>query len=69
MPIIMRDDCPCQNCKYYTSTEYYTDWCAKKKKSIIQHRGNAYHHAGAWLIPCGGDMSLFEKKERVIQNE
>ena len=62
MPIIMRNNCPCEDCKYYTSTDDYIDWCTKKKKSIIQHRGNAYHHAGQWITPCGGDMPLFEKR-------
>lgn len=60
MPMIIKNKCPCEGCKFYTygkqhpnPNAYDEHYCEKKEKSIIQHSGNGYHYAGQWVIPCG----------------
>ena len=60
MPMIIRNECPCQNCKHHTEGEYDLHFCNKKQRAIYQHHGNAYHRQGQWIIPC--NMHSFKKK-------
>jgi hypothetical protein len=62
MPQIIKNECPCIGCKHFTiSNVSYEYWCKKKEQTVIQHRGNALHRAGQWLIPCGRDMCGYEE--------
>lgn len=62
------NDCPCEKCRFYingkrhSNLAYDLHYCERKHRAIYQHRGNAYHRAGVWIIPCGKDMYLFETK-------
>lgn len=61
MPMIIKNECPCIGCKHLTfSNVSYEYWCKKKDQTVTQHRGNEFHHAGQWLIPCGRDMWGYE---------
>lgn len=58
--------CPCENCKYYVYGKRHSNFasdlhfCERKYRAIYQHRGNSFHSACTWIIPCGRDMYLFE---------
>ena len=63
MPMIIKNECPCNGCFYLTwSTTSYVYWCNKKQQSIVQHNGNGVHYTGQWLIPCGKDMRYYKEK-------
>lgn len=62
--------CPCENCKYYVygkrhpnPNAYDEHYCERLHKAIYQHRGNAYHYSGQWIIPCGFEQNLFKRKD------
>lgn len=70
MPMIVKNECPCEDCKFYTygkehpnPNAYDEHYCERLHKPICQHRGNAYHRSGQWIIPCGYYQNLFESKE------
>lgn len=62
--IIHRNECPCIECAYYESGKYNNaHYCNRVNESIDQHRGNAFHRAGQWIIPCGAQQRLFKHKK------
>lgn len=52
-------DCPCKTCVYYTNGKQHPNpnafdehYCEKKQKAIVRHKGNSFHFAGQWILPC-----------------
>ena len=70
MPMIRNNDvCPCQNCVFYEFGKQHPNpnafdlhYCNRLHRGIVQHKGNAFHSPGTWIIPCGRDMNLFVKR-------
>lgn len=57
----------CETCVYYTYGKDHGNcidlhYCEKKQKAIYQHKGNAFHTAGQWIIPC--NRYLYIKKHK-----
>lgn len=59
--IVFKNECPCRNCVHYIKGKqhpnpnaYDLHYCEVKQKPIIQHKGNAIHSNGQWILPCGG---------------
>lgn len=71
MPMIIRNknDCPCKSCVFYemgkthpNPNAYDLHYCNRLHRGIVQHKGNAFHSSGTWIIPCGKDMNLYVRR-------
>ena len=60
--IIHKRECPCADCAYYIYDVPHGHYCNRVESSIVQHRGNGFHYAGQWIIPCGGNFSLYRRR-------
>ena len=76
MSQLFKDNCPCENCKFYTCGKQHSNpnafdlhYCKKRKRPIVQHTGNVFHSSGTWIIPCGKDFNLFVKKRTTHKEE
>ena len=63
MPIIIKNwECPCKDCKFYGVGRSVLHFCKRLNQEIAQHKGNSFHYAGQWIIPCGKEFRLFKEK-------